>query len=608
MDWESDESDDEVDRSLHPLSRRRYQLFFVDIRRGMLSPYAGSDGRSTLWAALEVIQESLRQYIIEGSSLLRTGVTLAGRVKRDALPESGIFDIVSCDAPTAEGVLAVRELAEAAARHTDLNAPIKMDSHAGRKDPGLGAGDEFPLLDCLHHATSVFKAKAKATDECTVIIFTNDSNPVANPSGVQIKCGDMRDAGYRVIVQPVGVEAFDASVFWNDVTSSPAAALHEEDANYEQAVHSRLKERVGKLCVGGGVLQPLSKDLHVAAAALRRRVFVPRPSAHLPLTLSPGVHLSIQVFKNISIAKKPSAICLDAHTLQQLKRFTRFVRNDVEAERSVPSLRDAFRPRPAEAEAGVFTSHHVEPEIMASVTDPMSNKRVAFSQTELAALKSFSGVDGHGLRIIGFQDRSLLKDVDNLESPFMVYPYEREITGSTQVFAALWQSLIQKNKIAIARYVRTKSSEPKYVALVPERERVRANGEQDVPPCLYAVTLHFASDRRSIPVDAVAATASVPQSKVDAARQLVLSLQRPEGFDFFHSPPSNPHLQAFYNTLEGIALNLRPDQIIAPRDDAWHRQTAQSRELEAAIAAFGDVTREPDDRPVQSTKKRTKRQ
>jgi hypothetical protein len=397
--------------------------------------------------------------------------------------------------------------------------------------------------------------------------------------------------------------------------------VHEEDANYEQAVHSRLKERVGKLCVGGGVLQPLSKDLHVAAAALRRRVFVPRPSAHLPLTLSPGVHLSIQVFKNISIAKKPSAICLDAHTLQQLKKFTRFVRNDVEAERSVPSLGDAFKPRPplgdafrprpprpVEADAGVFASHNVEPEIMASVTDPVTNKRVAFSQTDLAALKSFSGVDGHGLRIIGFQDRSLLKDVDNLESPFMVYPYEREITGSTQVFAALWQTLIQKNKIAIARYVRTKSSEPKYVALVPERERVRANGEQDVPPCLYAVTLHFASDRRSIPVDAVVATAIVPPSKVDAARQLVLSLQRPEGFDFFHSPPSNPHLQAFYNTLEGIALNLRPEQIIAPRGDAWLRQTAQSSELEAAIAAFGDVTREPDDRPIQATKKRAKRQ
>ena len=99
----------------------------------------------------------------------------------------------------------------------------------------------------------------------------------------------------------------------------------------------------------------------------------------------------------------------------------------------------------------------------------------------------------------------------------MVYPYEEDIAGSTQVFAALWQSLIVKDKVAIARYVRADGTEPKFVALVPERERVREDGTQEMPPCFYAVTLPFASDQRAVPAEAVDGAAAAAATDGDYA-------------------------------------------------------------------------------------------
>jgi ATP-dependent DNA helicase 2 subunit 1 len=222
------------------------------------------------------------------------------------------------------------------------------------------------------------------------------------------------------------------------------------------------------------------------------------------------------------------------------------------------------------------------------MTDKVTKQRVVFSQADATALKSFAGLDGRGLRIIGFQDRATLRDVDNIAEASMVYPFEHEIAGSTRVFAALWQTLIEKDKIAVARYVRAQGSEPKFVALVPERERVRATGEQDMPPCLYAVTLPFATDQRAVPADAVdTACADVPAPALGAARDLVAALSLPGAFDLFRSPPGNPRLQAFYATLEGFALNLCPDEVAAPHDSSIVDAAVFSAEQRLAIGAFG---------------------
>ena len=629
-DWADDDSDsDDAGLPLQYAPRRRFQLFVIDARSNMLAASTSSgaaDAGSALSKAFDVIQESLRQYIIEGSSLLRTGVVLAGCLaSKGPGVDAGIYELVPCAPPSVDGVQAVRRLAAAAAAHTDASRPIRL-SHVA-DDPGLGAGDahsHLPLLGCLNYAASAFQKLGKDTDDYTVIIFTNDATPLRTFSnGALIKCADMRDSGYRVLIQPVGVlpASFNAAAFWDAVSSSPVAALHEEEADYEQTAHAHTAARPGNLRAGGGVLPPLSSDVREAATNMRRRIYAPRAFAHLPLTLSPGIHLSIQIFRNISAAKKPTATQLDANTGQVVKRFTRYVRieNPVDGGGDGDDNGDMGAVGGGGAGDGFDqaaddlyvdgenpsreTEEVSKGRILNAMTDKVTDKRVVFSQADAIALKSFAGPDSRGLRIIGFQDRSSLSDVANIEAPSMVYPYEQEIKGSTQVFAALWQTLIQKDKIAIARYVRTQGSEPKFVALVPERERTHATGKQEMPPCLYAVTLPFAQDQRAISADNVDIyCADVEPDHLDAARALVRALQRPDGFDLLRSPPSNPRLQVFYATLEGLALNLQPDQVRVPRDESVIDPSTLSAEQRGAITAFDNLTRAVE--PVRAVPKR----
>ncbi len=245
------------------------------------------------------------------------------------------------------------------------------------------------------------------------------------------------------------------------------------------------------------------------------------------------------------------------------------------------------------------------------MTERVTQQRVVFSQADAVALKSFAGLEGRGLRLIGFQDRALLRDIDNLREASIIYPYEKDITGSTLLFGALWQSLLEKGKVAIARYVRADGVEPKFVALVPERERLRANGEQEMPPCFYAIVLPFASDVRAIPPDTVApflAAATSAPLQLDAARALVDAFPLPGdgGFDLFKTPPCNPRLQSFYASLEGVALNLLPGEVVVPRDESLPAADVSDAQR-AAIHAFSTLSAEAEPAPKKPPAKRAKK-
>jgi ATP-dependent DNA helicase 2 subunit 1 len=227
---------------------------------------------------------------------------------------------------------------------------------------------------------------------------------------------------------------------------------------------------------------------------------------------------------------------------------------------------------------------------MSFAVDKMTQKKVVFSAAEATALKSFAGKEGRGLRLVGFQERSTLLETDNLREALLVYPFDKEIGGSVAAFAALWQTLIERDMVAIVRYVRTDGSAPKFMALLPERERTSEAGEQEMPPCMYAITLPFAEDQREVDaakVDTGAAAAAAAQPELaSAARSLVSALLAPEGYDLLRSPPANPLLQTFYAKLEGAALNLKPEEMPALRDESMPDAAALSEAQLAAIQSF----------------------
>jgi hypothetical protein len=96
-----------------------------------------------------------------------------------------------------------------------------------------------------------------------------------------------------------------------------------------------------------------------------------------------------------------------------------------------------------------------------------------------------------------------------------------------------------------------------------------------------------------VPAEAVdgAAAAAATAPMVDAARALVAALTLPRGFDLYTTPPANPRLQAFYAALEGIALNLKPDEVVVPRDGSLLDASLADPAQAAAVAAFDAFSR-----------------
>ena len=83
-----------------------------------------------------------------------------------------------------------------------------------------------------------------------------------------------------------------------------------------------------------------------------------------------------------------------------------------------------------------------------------------------------------GLRLLGFKPCSMLKHYHQLRSPTFVYPDERSMPGSTQTFIAFHATMLAKDRMAICSFVRTKASEPRFVALLPQVEEVDDFGAQ----------------------------------------------------------------------------------------------------------------------------------
>ena len=77
----------------------------------------------------------------------------------------------------------------------------------------------------------------------------------------------------------------------------------------------------------------------------------------------------------------------------------------------------------------------------------------------------------------------MLKHYHQLRSPTFLYPDERSMPGSTQTFIAFHATMLAKDRMAICSFVRTKASEPRLVALLPQVEEVDDLGTQvNVPP------------------------------------------------------------------------------------------------------------------------------
>ena len=178
-----------------------------------------------------------------------------------------------------------------------------------------------------------------------------------------------------------------------------------------------------------------------------------------------------------------------------------------------------------------------------------------FTKEEANQIKEF---DSPGMKLMGFKDKTRIKNYMNVRASYFLYPEETKIRGSSQVIHSLIVSMIKLEKVAIVRILPRQGAIVRFAALFPSIE----------PQGFNAIFLPYADDMRNPEIlksrgDVVKA----PDNLVKRASNMVSNIQLGE-YDphaFF-----NPVLQHFYTNLEALALeepkpppvldSLEPDQ------------------------------------------------
>ncbi|RLN72255.1 hypothetical protein BBJ28_00013948 [Nothophytophthora sp. Chile5] len=258
-------------------------------------------------------------------------------------------------------------------------------------------------------------------------------------------------------VTPPGKESFDLTKFYacafKDYSTEEDGDETESDVSFQPAF-------------------PVGSLDELMEGSLRKR-FRKRRLTTIPLHITRGVSIGVELYALVVTQRKNTAVALDASTNTPLKTETKWLCEDTGAYLTPDQIKK-------------FIGY--------------GGKRVYFARDDVVEIKHY---DAPGLQLICFKPLSSLKWNENIRAPYFVYPCDGYIEGSSTAFMALLNSMVKKGKFALARLIARKSSEPRLVALVPQEEMSDEMGQVQ-PSGFNVVFLPYLDDIRDIPVESVA--------------------------------------------------------------------------------------------------------
>lgn len=184
---------------------------------------------------------------------------------------------------------------------------------------------------------------------------------------------------------------------------------------------------------------------------------------------------------------------------------------------------------------------------------------VYFAPREMEQIRQFE--KNSCLRIIGFKPRSMLPTWAAVKKSAFIFPTEAGYVGSTRVFSALWQKLLDSKKMAVAWYIARKNAVPRIVAILPSKKQSDENsGTNYLPAGLWLYPLPFVDDRRDLEPIKHTPMVRASDELITHMRDIVKNLALPKGvYDPTKYP--NPALQYHYKTLQAMALDVDHEDV-----------------------------------------------
>lgn len=368
---------------------------------------------------------------------------------------------------------------------------------------------EVSMGDALWTCSTIFGNCTVKVGTKRVFLFTNNDSPNADQPSLQAqakqRAADLRQLGIHIELFPLnrGNLPFLASKFYADIVD----AGEEGDLETLDGT-SKLQELLDRA---------------------RSKEFKKRSQGKISFFLTPDTEIGIRIYNLVQETKKGSTTLLDGRTSQPIRTITKRVCEDTGSLLLDSQVKHGY------AFGGV---------------------RVMIEKHEMKEIRT---LDTASLRLIGFKPRSSLKDYHNMKHASYIFPDEVAVRGSSTVYAALLQKMLEMDKIAICKMTARSNASLRLVALLPVREMVK-DGIQIYPTGLYVIYLPYADDIRS---DRVEKSAKATEDQIAAGLSLVRKLRIQE-FDCRNF--ENPVLQHHYATLEAIALDRSEADIVMPED------------------------------------------
>ncbi|KAL4110931.1 hypothetical protein PRIC1_002615 [Phytophthora ramorum] len=471
-------------------------IVLLDVRKAMFAPYphAAADAPSTWFhAVVELVIKLLKSKVVANDNSLLSVVFFGTNKRGEAGTLEQVYEFQPLGYPSAQ-------------RIKDLQA--LMDSDVQSDFESMENSEKVSFSNALWQCGISFSnANLKKKDSQRIWIFTNDDNP-HGPDPEEIgriqkqvqNHTELRRTLNLFYMTPPGKESFDLSKFYGcsfkDFSVDEGEDTIENESSFQPAF-------------------PVGSLDDLMDGSLRKR-FRKRRLTTFPLHITKGVSIGVELYTLVVVQRKNTPVALDASTNVPLKTETKWLCED--------------------------TGSYLTPDQIKKYID-YGGKRVYFTRDDVVEIKHY---DAPGIQLICFKPLASLKWNENIRSPYFVYPCDGYIEGSSTAFMAILNSMVRKEKFALARLIARKTSEPRLVALVPQEEENDELGQVQ-PSGFNVIFLPYLDDIRDIPGESVK---NVGQEKIDAAKHLISKLKLTEAPSF-----ENPELQKHYAAIQALALD-----------------------------------------------------
>lgn len=361
-----------------------------------------------------------------------------------------------------------------------------------------GSSDDYSISDALWVCSNLFSNASHKVASRRILLFTNNDSPHTADHTLQrqaiTKAKDLSDVGVDIDLLHMSKagQAFSIAKFYSEIITID-----------DSGEYSGCSEGFDSLLV-----------------RVRVKTHNKRSLMTIPLRLAEGFDIGVKVYNLTGETNKGSYVWLDSASNEEVQTKTRH-----------------------------YCAESAQTLLPTQIKSAMEygKEQVVFEKDEVAAMKRF---DEPGLVLMGFKPKERLKMQYNVKNSSFAYPDDGIIEGSTRVFAAMWEECIAQDKVAICRLIPRMNAEPRFVALLPSRERLDENGTQVIPPGMAVIFLPYADDMRKLPYETGRPKAN--EDQISKVQKIVKRLDFPN-----FSPESfeNPALQNHYRNLEALAMD-----------------------------------------------------